>query len=105
MLYLITYRLYNRDESVYIPFFEAIGNAGDSKMLFEGCYLVDSNLTAQGIRRQLLAHVGAADRFLVVKVFKNHSAGRLSESQKEFLKQYICGDPFSKKAEEHFCQF
>lgn len=105
MLYLITYKLYNRNENVYIPFFEAIGNTGDSRMLFEGCYLVDSNLPAQGIRKRLLAHVGTADRFFVVKVFKNHSAGRLSQTQKDFLKRYICDDPFPKSPENNFYQF
>lgn len=63
-------------------------------MLFEGCYLLESSLTARGLQKQLLAHVGAADRFFIVKVFKNHSAGKLSEKQKEFLKRYICSDPF-----------
>ncbi len=89
MLYLVSYDAAHMAE----PFSQALFALGETLEVCRGAVLLDTGLTAYGVRVRLLPHAGDRACFAVVQMYRGHCAGRLHPSQKEFVKKYILPDP------------
>lgn len=74
-------------------FFSALDSLGQTLMLFRGAFLLDTSLTAVGVRLRLLPYADGCSGFAVVQMFRGHCAGRLNAGQKAFIRKYIQPDP------------
>ena len=93
VLYLISYKFYGFHEKEYVPFFNALDDMGENIMLYDGAFLLNSVLTAYGVRKQLLPHIMPADKFVVCQMYREHSAGKLEQNHKDFIFRTIDFDP------------
>lgn len=94
LLYLISYMPRRYEKAGETPFFDAIARLGETRELFEGCVFLNAAFTAIGIRRRLLEYARDDDRFVITQVYQNHCAGKLTDGQKEFLREHVSPDPF-----------
>jgi hypothetical protein len=86
MIYAINYDLHKPSQN-YNELFEAIKGCGTSWWHYLGStWLVDTQLTAQGIWARLEPHVDKNDNFLIIGVTKNYS-GWLPEKAWEWLRE------------------
>lgn len=83
MIYLVTYDL-RRPGQGYQPLYDALKTCGASIRPLESVWLIDTNLTAQGIYDRVRPHIDQNDRLLVT-VLAADAQGWLSKSDWEWI--------------------
>ncbi len=89
LLYLVSYDAGQMTAS----FFQTMDKLGRSLEIYRGAMLLDTELTASGIRTRVLLCAAERPGFVIVQMYRGHCAGRLQPNQKEFVKKYILPDP------------
>ncbi|MDO4566186.1 MAG: hypothetical protein Q4B42_02535 [Oscillospiraceae bacterium] len=92
MLYHVSFIFKLRPED-YTGFFERLDALGRWVQPFDGCVLVSTALTAEGLRAKLLPYLGELDKLVISKMFRGQCAGRLPGRYKTFIKGAISRDP------------
>lgn len=97
MLFHVSYNFAHPDMPT-VEFFDALLDAGRWEALFDGCMLIETELSAIGLRKKLRPFFDQLDKLMITEVYAGHSAGcSLSEVAKERIKAHRSADPYPFK--------
>ena len=92
MLFIVYFGL-TLPETFYFDLFDRLDLLGPNICIYENCYLLDSRMTAWGIRQFLIGYLSQNDTMVISRMQWHYCAGKLPPVLKKFVSRHLGPKP------------